>query len=71
MSQQFQTALVRGVIGAVIFAGSAFFGQLATGSGYKAAGVAAGVAFFGYLILRSGIEGYIDTQAAQQPPKAA
>jgi hypothetical protein len=70
MSDAFKTALIRGAIGAVIFAGSAGFSQLATGSSYKAAAIAAGVAFFGYLILRSGVEGYIDTQAAQ-PPKAA
>lgn len=64
MSDAFKTALVRGLIGAVIFAGSAAFSQLATGASLRAAGIAAGVAFFGYLILRSGVEGYIDTQAA-------
>jgi hypothetical protein len=69
MSAQFQTALIRGAIGGAIFAGSAFFAQLASGGSLKAAGVAAGVSFFGYLLLRSGIEGYIDTQAAKAPVK--
>jgi hypothetical protein len=67
VSDAFKTALIRGVIGAVIFAGSAGFSQLATGASFRAAGIAAGVAFFGYLILRSGVEGYIDTQAAKAP----
>ena len=66
MSDQFKSALVRGLIGGVIFAGSAAFSQLTTGASYKAAGIAAGVAFFGYLILRSGVEGYIDTNAASK-----
>ena len=64
MSKQFQTALIRASIGAVIFAGSGFFGQLASGGSLKAAEVAAGVAFFGYLMLRGGVEGFIDHQAA-------
>lgn len=68
MSDAFKVALIRGTIGGVIFAGSAFFGQLASGGSLKAAEVGAGVAFFGYLILRSGVEGYIDHQAANQPP---
>lgn len=68
MSDQFKTALIRGFIGGVIFAGSAGFSQLATGASFRAAGIAAGVAFFGYLILRSGVEGYIDNAAAGSTP---
>lgn len=64
MSDQFKTALIRGVIWGFILAGGSFFGQLSTGGSYKAAWVAAGVVFFLSLATRTGIEGYIDTQAA-------
>ena len=70
MSDAFKTALIRGLILAVILAGSAGFSQLATGGTFKQAGIAAGVAFFGSLILRSGVEGYIDTQAPKVIPPA-
>lgn len=70
MSDQFKTALIRGLIWSVILAGGSFFGQLSTGGTYKSAWVAAGVVFFLSLATRTGIEGYIDTQAAS-PSKAA
>jgi hypothetical protein len=67
MSDAYKVALIRSGIGGVVFAGSAFFGQLATGAPLRGAEIAAGVAFFSYLLLRGGIEGFIDTQSA---PKA-
>lgn len=66
-SDQLKVALIRSVLGGVVFAGSAFFGQLATGAPTRAAEIAAGVAFFSYLILRGGVEGLIDTQTAPPP----
>jgi hypothetical protein len=68
MSPAYKVALVRAAIGGVIFAGSAFFGQLATGAPLRASEIAAGVAFFSYALLRGGVEGFIDTQAAPAKP---
>lgn len=70
MSDAFKTALLRGLIGAVITAGAVFFTSYAQGQSAKVAGIAAGAAAFSYLVVRFGAEGVIDTQAAQ-PPKAA
>jgi hypothetical protein len=65
MSTQFQIALLRGVIGGCVTAGSTFFITLATGHAVRDAGIAAGVSFFGYLLARGVGEGAIDTQAAK------
>jgi hypothetical protein len=58
--QPWEIALLRGLGGAAVLAGGAFFGQLATGASARAAGIAAGVSFFGYLALRGGVEGALD-----------
>jgi hypothetical protein len=67
MTQQFKVAWIRAGVGGLVLAGSAFFGQLATGGTLRTAGVAAGVAFFAYLILRGGVEGLVDSANAQAP----
>lgn len=64
MSQQYLSALGRGVIGAVITGGAVFFTTWGTGQPLKVAGIAAGAAAFSYLVVRFGAEGTIDTQAA-------
>jgi hypothetical protein len=70
MSQQLQTALIRGVIGAVLAGALNFLIGLSQNEGYKTAAISAGIIFLQYLIQRGGVEGLIDTNAAQ-PPKAA
>ena len=76
MSQPLKVALVRGVIGGAINAGSVFFASLAAGAGTTGsvnhvvlliAGIAAGAAFFATLATRFAAEGLIDTQAAKLP----
>ena len=72
MSPQFTSALIRGLIGALLTAGAVFFTGLAQGQSYRVAGIAAGAAAFSYLVVRFGAEGVIDTQAAgKTPPPAA
>lgn len=66
--QPWLVALLRALVGAAVMAGSAFFGQLATGQSVRAAEIGAGVAFFGYLILRGGLEGLVDQTASSKPP---
>ena len=74
MTPIFKAALIRAAIGGVILAGSAFFGSLAGdlaqgqtlgASQVIGGGIAAGVVFFGQLAIRFGVEGYIDTQQAE------
>ena len=74
MSDTLTTALVRGVLGGLVNAGSAFFAALAAGASATGsinhvvllvAGVGAGGAFFATLATRFAAEGLIDTQAAK------
>jgi len=76
VSDQLKTALVRGVIGGLVNAGSTFFAGLAAGASAAGginhvvllvAGIGAGAAFFATLATRFAAEGLIDTQAAKTP----
>jgi hypothetical protein len=72
MSDAYRSALLRGVITAVVTGGSVFFATWAQGQPARVAGIAAGAAAFSTLVVRFGAEGTIDTQAAKPsaPPSA-
>jgi hypothetical protein len=70
MSKAFEVALIRSLLTASAMAGSGFFAQLATGGSMRAAEIAAGVAFFGTLAIRGGVEGILDTNAANSNQSA-
>lgn len=63
-SQPIVVATYRGLVGALVLAGGAYFGALQGGATAIDALIPAGVAFFGYLALRAGVEGWIDQKAA-------
>lgn len=65
MSDQFKIALARGVIGAAIMAGVAFFAVWGSTNMLQPAEIAAGAAFFAQLAIRGIAEGWIDTQNAK------
>jgi len=69
IQQTLAAGLVRALVLAVVLAGSAFFGQLQSGSTVRAAGIAAGVAFFAALVLRLGEAGYDVSQSQPQAVK--
>ena len=71
MSSQFQTALLRAAISAVLGGGLAFLTGLQQGQTVKVAAIAGGVQFIYYLIARGGIEGIIDTNAVAPVPAPA
>jgi len=77
MSPQLKIAFVRGLISAVVNAGTVFFTGLAVGAGttgkisagvLTVAGISAGGVFFSTLALRFAAEGLIDQSAAAPPP---
>lgn len=61
MSDAYKTALIRGVITAVLAGALAFLLGLQQGSSYKVALIAGGVQLVYNLIVRVGVEGTIDT----------
>ena len=70
MSDQLKVALIRGVVTAVLAGALAFLTGLQQGQSYKVALIAGGVQLVYNLIARVGVEGTIDTQAANAPAKA-
>jgi hypothetical protein len=67
VSDAYKSALVRGLVTALVTAGAVFFATWAQGQPVKVAAIAAGAAAFSTLVVRFGAEGTIDTQAAKPP----
>jgi hypothetical protein len=70
MSDAIKVALIRGVLTSVGAGALAFLLGLQQGNTLRVAAIAGGVQLCYNLLSRTGIEGYIDNQAAQ-PPKGA
>lgn len=66
LSAEYTTALVRGLVSALILAGAQFFIVFAVGDA-KVALISAGATFFGTLGARLGIEGTLDSRRASAP----
>jgi hypothetical protein len=71
LSDAYKTALIRGVITAQLAGGLAFLTGLQQGQSLKVAAIAGGVQLLYNLIARVGVEGTLDTQAANPPPPKA
>lgn len=68
MTHEFQIAFIRGVITAIITAGSAFFTALAADVSAEKAGITAGAAAFAVLVARFGAEGGYDSSRNANGP---
>lgn len=70
MSHEFQVALVRGGITAVIAGGVSFFSTLQMGLSAGEAGIAAGLMICTSLAARFGVEGAVDSKRANTTPSS-